>query len=1506
MGFLDSLKKKAQQAANIYSRGYDTVNILDSGRSWNTRTPSQEQAQRSAVNQAYGQLVKPTVEATRKTVVNPLYRTPASYVSGFGRAFGTGQQGSFVDKLARVDDFATQNARSRGLTGDVLKDVYAPAIETGTNILSMGMAGFGAKQFAQQFGKQGAKIAAKAQLPTLAKNAGLNATQGAAQELYSDNPTFQGAAQKAALSTVIGTPAEIALGGVAYGAPKLAKQQGKVIKELAVGNPRPFRKVADPEVAAISNYRNQMGTGALMDDATYTTARQALQKAGIKHTDTKAIDDLLGKFRTYDSRNQELQGGYARIPGKKIAPDLSDKQREFINDYAEMLEGMDAGNGVSINKALGTRSTSNSPFYRQVFAEKGRAPTKAEWFEEARKQIESGKAGYGASEDYTLLNTPSTPIPRTQLSGKALSLPNRLLASPQPLPLSTFGRQKIKVSTSTTKKNIPIKRITPEGGVEIPNAPSSRMSQAELQSLYGTVPVGTKKQLKVALPNTERNIPVRKLVQQGDTVTATNVNPNIKATEKRYSLDENGGLVEDKTGAYSLFSDEEGKIKGFRIGQKYFDAKEFGDLSDVNDYGSTLATMRRNIERGFGTTIGKKVGEFLVEHQQQQATKMIERNLSLKQGLKNIADDLGISFGIGRGKAKKISAAIQDFGEKARNRNSLIDEFGEEMADKIVRADAWFKNQYDSLLNEMNSVLTAYGYDPVPKRANYYTHFQDESLWKKFGLKMQEINQQLGSPTLQDASPTSTRGKISNTLAGESEFTLPNKRFNPFALKRKGETHTSDAFQAFERYLNPTLNNIYMTPSITRARVLAKAVAQEADLAGKDANKILIQVKEWANDLAGKSNRFDRPLIDSKGGQMYLKASRWAQKKAGQNTIVGNLSTAIMQPIVLGQTTGKFGIKNTILAAIQEMSTAHSANAAIRQSQFMKRRYADMSPVTAGKLDRAKSVANKPLELVEETSARITWNAAHNDAIAKGLKGDKAIQYADVEAEKTLAGRSIGEKPELFRSKAVEPISMYQLEVNNFWQQFGKEMTKEQAAKTLVAAYGLNLLLQEATGRQVGFNPIDAAIDSYQETQKEGKTGKDKAIAIGQRFTGEAVDNTPFIGPLANAAIGDKSLRKLLGPESNVGRFGVSSPISALTSTTKIGGIPVPQNLLLPFGGSQFKKTIEGIGATRAGQVSNKKGETEVNIPQSAGNFIRGGLFGKNAIPEVNQYYSNLGKKKTDQLPVPNQLGSKAGTMGLQGLTKDQQEQYLALPETDKEAFRNTSIEKNKGNYFKEQSKNSGQTPGTDATVEKTEKARLKMLEDLPQGMNNYDIMTLERFAGKSADEKNEIIRKDAKAEYKLKLAEYERDKKLGRISEAQDLMRSKELKKAEVSSNFPKEVRDLYKVPKGELYSFLTTNPRGDELAQQLDAYDEALYQAKLIPVGKFATGMAPTPKKGRTGKRGSSARTGRAKKALPKGVSTYTSPMAQFIKLSGNLNKRVASAQVKPVKLNRKVARV
>lgn len=106
-------------------------------------------------------------------------------------------------------------------------------------------------------------------------------------------------------------------------------------------------------------------------------------------------------------------------------------------------------------------------------------------------------------------------------------------------------------------------------------------------------------------------------------------------------------------------------------------------------------------------------------------------------------------------------------------------------------------------------------------------------------------------------------------------------------------------------------------------------------------------------------------------------------------------------------------------------------------------------------------------------------------------------------------------------------------------------------------------------------------------------------------------------------------------------------------------------------------------------------------------------------------------------------------------------------------------------------------------------------------------------------------IRKENDYEYKVLQAKYENDKANGKISSIQDINRSSELAKAEVGSQFSKDTRDLYGLSKAKIYSYLTTNDGKTDksaLADQLIAYDQALYNDGVTTSLKFKNGLAPS----------------------------------------------------------------
>jgi hypothetical protein len=227
----------------------------------------------------------------------------------------------------------------------------------------------------------------------------------------------------------LSTPARIGLAGaeglasLAQDAPvatgalkgvKVAARNAKPLSQVAhesaaaqVGL-KPHQIINDNEANTLRDYADAItGSKVANVNQTHAQARAVGNNIGLDltsgnpHDRVDRIYSYLQQLKDYNNhRNSMLQGGYAKIPTGKgdPAPDLHPEQKQFINEYANMLESMGQGNGVNIT-ADGRRVSNNV----RSAADKGRSLTKADWFERARAEIESGKAGYGASDEYKRL-----------------------------------------------------------------------------------------------------------------------------------------------------------------------------------------------------------------------------------------------------------------------------------------------------------------------------------------------------------------------------------------------------------------------------------------------------------------------------------------------------------------------------------------------------------------------------------------------------------------------------------------------------------------------------------------------------------------------------------------------------------------------------------------------------------------------------------------------------------------------------------------------------------------------------------------------------------------------------------------------------------------------------------------------------------------------------------------------------------------------------------------------
>lgn len=141
----------------------------------------------------------------------------------------------------------------------------------------------------------------------------------------------------------------------------------------------------------------------------------------------------------------------------------------------------------------------------------------------------------------------------------------------------------------------------------------------------------------------------------------------------------------------------------------------------------------------------------------------------------------------------------------------------------------------------------------------------------------------------------------------------------------------------------------------------------------------------------------------------------------------------------------------------------------------------------------------------------------------------------------------------------------------------------------------------------------------------------------------------------------------------------------------------------------------------------------------------------------------------------------------------------------------------------------------------------------IAKGLDPVSKNTLTKYNAMSPADRAKTFNAQTSAEYQYDLAKYNNDKAKGTLTTAQDIKTQGTLRKEQVGSIYPKNVRDLYALNKTELYTYLTTNDGKTDkakIAKQLIAYDQALYNAGISSTLKFKNGIAPSSGSGSSSK--------------------------------------------------------
>ena len=582
--------------------------------------------------------------------------------------------------------------------------------------------------------------------------------------------------------------------------------------------------------------------------------------------------------------------------------------------------------------------------------------------------------------------------------------------------------------------------------------------------------------------------------------------------------------------------------------------------------------------------------------------------------------------------------------------------YGEQAAARVKEYDQFMRENYDSMIENLNEIRRMYGKDEVPYLKNYMPHIQ-----KRSGMLGRAVDKLLAaSPVgIKGDIESQARGEIPASLAGLSADFKPTHKFNANEKQRRGGmmNYEKDPRKAFEYYTDVMLYNTHMEPVIARGRQIESSM-RAMDMARKNgthidpdsnlaqgekiSNKATIAVQDFVNEMAGKSSSLDRPFIDRTNAGVQV--IRRLESVNGANKILGNLSSTLAQTLNLPETVRDNGLRNTgraFLTAFQK-----DTKAAMRKSAFLRERYTD----TEGKFIKSNyqkatnaiSVVSG-MNLVEKKFIQLNWAANYNRFKKQGLTGYQLIKAADQATERAVGGRGIGAMPQVYKSTLGKMFLQFSYETNESWKnniahakKIGSDIKSLQfkdgavgavrAAEAFVVAYGLNMLMKQITGNEPLTNMADAIKDALSnDADDDGEDDK-----LGQkiaRVAGEAAKANPFSQAAVNM-IPKSEREKIFGKSSDFGRFDGATGVAQTASNLLGAGFYTVQgdkentekNLrgLIPAG-NQIKKTTEGAQLLREGAdtYTDKYGKTRTNFevdnndPWTQAKAL---LFGKNAV----------------------------------------------------------------------------------------------------------------------------------------------------------------------------------------------------------------------------------------------------------------------------------------------------
>jgi hypothetical protein len=598
----------------------------------------------------------------------------------------------------------------------------------------------------------------------------------------------------------------------------------------------------------------------------------------------------------------------------------------------------------------------------------------------------------------------------------------------------------------------------------------------------------------------------------------------------------------------------------------------------------------------------------------------------------------------------------------------------------------YIRNQYDDLIVRLNKTRVKIGVEPFPKRKDYITHLNELNVLSELFGGMERISvkkhiSNLKSELLDlhpDWSPTrafdAAKRKVEG-LTGVAQYVDARQPIFKFAKQRLGEYEADPSIiRSFNAYMSNALRYIYQAENVARNKAFKDVLPANA----KEFTRL------WNTEqVAGRQ----APSILSPVARRALSAVRGT---LGANTILGNLATTMMQltswPQVVslaGPVNTFYGLGSRLRSYIPGLHNMYegSMTKILRDIDIdigLGDSLIDKMLIKIGKIDTLRDPAARTRQVVDfgrdlvmaimKSADQFTvggsYMAFYRKGVMDGLEPSKAMEFADIMVGKTQANYFKEALPPFLNTiegKTFGQFGTYGMnQFEMFKRDFGKDFKLDeknpksmarffkQFLVYLVSAYMIDWASEETFGRQP-YN-VKSLIDD--------SVGFAKGELTGGQLLNSAKDTVASYVPYMSSV--------KFGSMPPVFEFG-SDVINATLGTGQSQSDAVANlaekwsyNVLLPYGGNQARKSLQGIEASTKIDlpfVRNVSKNIDIKTNIDAAKSI---LFGPYASSDAIDYFKNQDKRDgiKQKFEITGTITSDENIEKLKKMTQDEFDIY--------------------------------------------------------------------------------------------------------------------------------------------------------------------------------------------------------------------------------------------------------